>query len=284
MSAPDRLGERIRAMPAMPAVCARILARLQDPNLELTAIAETIQYDPGITANILHLANSAYFGLEKPVASLKEACLFAGTKKIMQLALAQGVAGVLNRSLAGYGLGPEELLQHAAWVAVASEEFCAALRLRVSDTLFTAGLLHDVGKIVLNDLALAGRAALERAVDERGITHVEAERVVLETDHAEAGARLLTEWKLPAPLVEAARWHHDPEQAPRHGDIVNIVHLANVLSMTLGIGVGNAEAACHPLRRAMEKMKLTPSIVEGVASRTLEKMQALEKLLARQSG
>lgn len=284
MNTSNKLDELLRAMPAIPAVCARILGKIQDPNIDFQTMSELIQYDPGITANLLRLVNSAYFGLEEPVSSLKEACRFAGTKKIMQLALAQSVAGVLNRPLAGYGLAPREFLQHAAWVAVASEEFCIALRLRVPDTIFTAGLLHDVGKIVLNDLASAEKQAIERMIEEQGFSHVQAERVVMDTDHAEAGARLIALWNLPQPLVEAARWHHEPERATLHGDIVNIVHLANVLSTTLGIGAGNAEIACHPLQRMLDTMKLTPTIVESVASRTLEKMQALENMLAGASG
>ncbi len=284
MSIPGPIQKRITSMPPLPVVCARILSKLQDQNLELSAIADLIQYDPGITANLLRIVNSAYFRVEKPITSLKEACLFAGTKKIMQLALAQGMSGVLNKPLAAYCLGPEELLQHSAWVAVASEEFCKALHLRVPDTIFTAGLLHDIGKLVLNDLVLAEKNAMERVVAEQNITHVQAERIVLGTDHAEVGAQLLAEWKLPRPLVETARRHHDPEQASQHGEIVNIVHLANVLSATLGIAAGNTEAACRTLCHTLQSMKLSSAIVESVASSALEKMQALKKLLARQNG
>ena len=282
MNVLDQLKDKIRTMPPFPAICARILSKLQDPDADLHAIAATIQYDPGITANILHLANSAYFGLDKPVSSIKEACLLAGTKRIMQLALANGVAGVLNQPLAGYDLGPREMLQHSVWVAIASEEFCAAIKRPAPETLFTAGLLHDIGKIVLNDIVYSQKTMIKKTIKEKGITHPQAELAVLGIDHAQAGALLLHEWKLPALLVEAVRWHHHPEQASAmYSDTANIVHLANVLSTAMGIGMGNTETACHPLRSSMDKIKLTPAIVEKVACQTLEKMQTLEGMLAK---
>ena len=281
MSAREDIIRSLGSLPCMPAYCGKILGQLKDPKVGFEAIGEALQYDPGITANLIRYANSAVFGRSEPVGTIKDACVRLGTRKTLQLIVARSASNALNRTLAGYDLRPAEFLQHSVWVAVASEDFCQVIGHPAPGYMFTAGLLHDIGKLALDPFMEREKTWVFEQIRQNGKSLCEAESEVLGIDHAEAGAKILSLWKFPAELVMAARWHHDPEKTDAHAEAVHMVHLANVLADSIGIGVGYGSAAFGPSERVLTHLKLKPEAVEGVASRTLDKMRALQALLGK---
>jgi len=276
----DQIRQRIGTFPAMPVFCQKLAAKLNDPDVDFSVLSDAIKYDPGMTTDVLRFANSAYFGIPHPVHSLQEAIVRIGLNKIMQLVLALQVASSLRKPMLGYQLQPEELLKHSAWVAVSAEEFCKTIHIPIPEIIFTAGLLHDMGKVILDEFVLGHRADIEAVVRDKALTHVEAESVMLGINHAEVGALVLEQWRFPKELMEAARWHHHPQRAIHYPAISNIVHLANALAHSAGIGAGIEEAAYNPDPTIMEKLNVTTVIIEQVASKTLDKMNAIHALLS----
>jgi putative nucleotidyltransferase with HDIG domain len=271
---------QVRAVPTLPAMCQRILMAINDPNTNFDKLAREASYDPGLTANVLRIANSAYFGAAQEIGSLRDAFVRIGARRLFELTVGTSVGPLMREALPGYALRRHELLRHSAWTAVASERLAAELRLRAPDMLFTAGLLHDIGKIILDPFVEAHRATLEAAADRLHANFEAAERDVLGMDHAQAGAAVLRQWRLPPQLVEAVAYHHDPEHAPaEHLLATNIVHVANTLAGASGVGSGIAEMRHSVSAQALAALHVKTAVVERVAAATLETMEELEQLL-----
>jgi putative nucleotidyltransferase with HDIG domain len=280
MNTLDAIKKRIDSYLKMPALSSDLLEGIQDPDADFQSLANKLQYDPGTTANILKLANSAYFGAPQSITSLRAAFVRLGTKNIFQLLVAQGMADTLKSPLKGYDLQPCEFMHHSVMVAVACEEICKLLKLHTSDIIFTAGLLHDIGKIILDDFIAKKSAEISKAIFEQKLDMCIAEETLLGINHAETGAKVLKKWLFPAELVETAHFHHHPHYASsEYSKTVNIVHLANTLAHSIGIGAGKAAAQYTPDMEVMKGLKINTSMLEYVASQSLLKMKELSTVL-----
>jgi len=260
--------KRIDSYPAMPAMCQHLIKSCEDPDVNFKKLVDEIRYDPGITANILKMANSAYYG---------------SSQQISEIVIAHSVADRLVKKLQGYDLRPEELLKHSVWVAIAAEDLANVLHIKPPAMLFTAGLLHDLGKIILDDYILDQREALLKATGKNGEDKISfdiVEHQILGINHAEVGAQLLENWNFPEELVIAVRYHHAPTDPDIEYDpSAAMVHIADMLAYSVGIGIGvdGLQYVSNP--EVIERLHLKPIILEGVASRTLEKMEELKSLL-----
>jgi putative nucleotidyltransferase with HDIG domain len=254
------------------------MAQVGDSNADFGMLALEIKHDPGMTANVLKLANSAFFGMSRKVESLQTAVSVLGMKRLFEVVVAGTVAQPMTMRLPGYNLDADELLRHSVWVAVASGELAKTLHLSTPDMLFTAGLLHDIGKIILNDFVQKEWSRMEAAKMEDEAFDL-IERKVLGLNHAEVGAELLDQWHFPSELITVLRWHHQPDEAQDHKTLVQIVHLADILSYSEGIGTGLDGMTYKISSTAIADLKLKTKSLEQVASHTLEKMNELQKLL-----
>lgn len=233
---------KVKSFPTMPGAGAKMLALLQEQDPELTEIEEVLRYDPGLTANVLKLANSAYFGIPSKIGSLKQAVILLGLKRLSQLVVASCVSAVMDKSVAGYDLPAGDLWRHSVAVSIAGEAMVKDKKKHGRIDVFTPALLHDVGKLVLGTFVSEELEAIQR-IAAKGVPFVVAENMVLGTDHAEIGARILAHWNLPAEVIRAVRWHHDPDSADASDFEMDVVYLANLLcqtSETSGAAGGNA--------------------------------------------
>ena len=154
---------------------------------------------------------------------------------------------------------------------MAAEGLVRELELESGDDIFTAALLHDVGKMVLGQFIDDDYAALEAAAGST-VSFEIAEKEVLGTDHAEVGARILEQWSLPEALVHAVRWHHNPEKSEEVHPSTDIVHVANMLCLMLGIGVGREGLQYQPSPVVTRRLGLKPFHLEKLASQTIQTM------------
>jgi len=231
--------KQIKSVPSLPSVVIRIRKYLNDPEVSFDELARVIEHDPGLTANILQLANSAYFGWSRKIKTVKEAITRLGTNRIFQMVLCMSVAPLVRKAVRGYDMEADSLWEHSFATAITAEKMVAALKLRGREEAFTAGLLHDMGKVVLGTFVEVDDEPIKAMVAREGLPFDEAERLVLGVDHADVAAELLQSWKVPDEVVAAARWHHRPECAdPHHQQIVDVIHLADALAMRMGWGSG----------------------------------------------
>ncbi len=268
----------VESFPGLPGVSAKLLRMLEDPDVSAGRIEAEIRYDPGLTANLLKLANSAYYGFARKIGSLHQAIVMLGTRQIVRMVMAACMSTVMNDPVIGYGLNPGDLWRHAIAVSVASEGLLRELGRPAAPEIFTAALLHDIGKLIL------GRFVREQfpEIDAQAAGDTpfqEAERRVLGIDHAEVGADILRRWRLPETIVASVRWHHDPDAAPQPSDMIDLVHVADVLCLMIGVGVGREGLHYAPSAMASSRLDLKSRHLETVASETLRWVGELEEKL-----
>jgi putative nucleotidyltransferase with HDIG domain len=150
---------------------------------------------------------------------------------------------------------------------------------KAAEEIFTAALLHDVGKLILGQFVAEEYAKIQLALAQ-GMPFEAAEAIVLGTDHAAIGAEVLSKWSLPAGIVHAVRWHHAPGKAERVDTMLDIVHVANVLCLMIGIGVGREGLQHEPSTAVTRRLGLGTAHLERVASRTLQWANELSQAMA----
>lgn len=274
----NHIASLLKAFPSMPGAAVKLLALIEDPEVNVARIEKILRQDAGLTANLLKLANSAYFGIPSKVGSVRQAVLLLGLKRLIQMVIASCVSAIMDKPVPGYDLPPGELWRHSLAVTAAAEGLVKELKVEQADEIFTAALLHDIGKLVLGEFVADEVHKIEKALYQ-GVPFETAEDMVLGTNHADLGARILKQWSLPAGIVNAVRWHHDPESAEQSDSMLDIVHVANVLCLEIGIGVGRDVPQQQPCGAAVERLGLTPDHFEKVAGQTLQWVQELSEVL-----
>jgi len=262
----------------MPGAAVKLLVLMDDPDINVSQIEAILGQDPGLTANVLKLANSAYFGMPSKVGSIKQAVLLLGLKRLMQIVIASCVSAIMDKPVTGYDLPPGELWHHSIGVTVAAEGLMKELKIEAGEEIFTAALLHDVGKLVVGEFIENDIRRIEAALSQ-GISFETAENMVLGTNHADVGAQILTQWSLPPSIVSAVRWHHSPESADGTDMMVDIIHVANVLCLMIGVGVGRDGLQYRPSEEVVERLGLEPYHLEKVASQVLQWLNELSQAL-----
>jgi putative nucleotidyltransferase with HDIG domain len=271
------LTDLIKSFPSMPGTAVKLLALIDDPGMSVVQIEEILRHDPGLTANVLKLANSAYFGVPAKVGSIRQAVILLGLKRLIQMVIASCMCAVLDRSVPGYDLPPGALWRHSIAVSVAAEGLVGELKLNAAEEIFTAALLHDVGKLIMGELVKENAPKLEAALKE-GISYEAAETIVFGTNHAEVGGRILETWSLPGSIINAVRWHHQPDAAVQSDTMLEIVHVANVLCLMIGCGVGREGLQYRLSDDVAERLGLNSQHLEKVASQTLQWVDELESV------
>ncbi|MBN1477200.1 HDOD domain-containing protein [Candidatus Sumerlaeota bacterium] len=278
----EHILERIHEIPPMPDVVLKVLELAEDEECSAKDLVEVIKLDQGITLRVLRLCNSAHYGLPRQVHSLQDALVFLGNSTLVNFILTSYVTDHLQAANAGYGLAAGDLWRHAVAVALASD-IIGQHHSRRKDTglLFTAGLLHDMGKIILNDYLLAELHRIDEHLSATGCSFIEAERAVIGHTHAEIGGHLADHWNLPQVLVNAILHHHEPLQAEEHTQEVAVIHLANILCLSLGYGLGRDGLRHHFEPEALKLLGLTENDLLALAAdlhSSFEKAVALIRL------
>lgn len=268
---------KVESFPAIPGGAAKLLSLLRDPETPVSQVEAFLRHDPGLTANVLKLTNSAYFGFASKIGSVRQAVVMLGAKRLMRVVLASCSHSVMSRGVEGYELSPGALWRHAIAVSVAAEALVEEFNLPSADMIFTAALLHDVGKLALGEFVKDEMKEIDARAAE-GMSFEAAEQSVLGTNHAEIGALILKHWSLPSDIVDAVQWHHEPEACGQPGLTVDVVHVADVLSLMIGMGVGREGLQYQPSAAAVAKLGLKPLQLEAIASRTLQSVSELSEV------
>jgi len=260
----------------LPPSRLELLRILHDPDASAGTLTRAIERDPTLTASVLRLANSAYFGFPRSVASVADAVWRLGTRNLRQLVLATVVSPMQKQAVKGYDMPPGDMLKHSLAVAVGAEQLGSLLKAPGCNHLFTAGILHDIGKIALGTFVeLDARPILELATCEE-LPFVDAERRVLGIDHAELGAFLADKWNLPDEIVEIVRWHHEPEKLGGRNPAVDLVHVSDALCILGGIGIGTDGLRYRPSEEVCHRLGLTEAATEQALSMILLGLEDLE--------
>jgi putative nucleotidyltransferase with HDIG domain len=243
---------KIENLPATPAVLVKLIGLFQQPDRDVDQIVELMSRDPSLTAEVLRHSNSAQFGQEDRIVDVFDAIMRMGFHQVYQTAVAKFGMQALALPQSTYGMDVTALWQHSAAAAATS----GAIAKRVEEPegiAFTAGLLHDVGKIVM---ALAERApytALASEFAHSGSLLEEKETEMFGFAHSEVGGRLLEKWGLPEEISVPVRYHHRVDWPPPHERLCAIISLGDCMAHAAET---EAPETCYDSKEAVNAMRL----------------------------
>jgi putative nucleotidyltransferase with HDIG domain len=274
----DRVMEAVDTLPRLPQTTLKLVQVIHNPRSTIRQIVELIRYDQTMTTELLKLCNSAYVGLARKVASLDEAVRFLGTAKVLQLLVTAHSRTMLSKPQDGYGLPAGALWRHSVAVALAAQLVARRNTAPESGVLFTAGLLHDVGKVLLNEFVSREYAEIAARVQAEQVSFFEAERAALGVTHAEIGAAIAERWGLHADLVRCIRHHHEPGELPEPDMLVDIVHVADGIATTFGVGCGDDGLLYRADEAAVERCGLESLDIDALGAELVCELRSVEEM------
>jgi putative nucleotidyltransferase with HDIG domain len=258
---------RVKTLPPAPRILTELLRLLNDTEVDAGRIVDLIAFDPALTAKLLQRCNSAASGLAEPVCDLHQAVSLMGFNEIYRMVAVVVGEGLLGAAQRGYGIDSGELWQHSATAALAAKVIADKLGAE-SDLAFTAALLHDIGKLVLNGFLEGSYEPVLKQTGASGQSFIEAEKTLLGVEHAEVGGRLLARWNFPEGLVQTVWHHHDPVEAHPYQQLAGYVYLADLIAHCLGQGQGFQSFAIRGRPEVLEMLEISPKEIEGFVLQT----------------
>jgi putative nucleotidyltransferase with HDIG domain len=221
----EQILEQNQDLPSLPASLLQVIDATSQSDCNVKALTYFIAQDPALSVRVLKLANSAYYGQTKKVDKLLDAVMIIGLRNIRNLAIAASAYTWLSKPLEGYFMEPLQLWRESFSVAVGAELIAQKATLDKQEVAFTAGLLHDVGKVALNATVSKKMSSIMNVISSQSFTLDQAEKKIIGLDHTEVGEALANLWKLPTTITEAIRYHHQPQLMVNKSPIVDCVHL-----------------------------------------------------------
>ncbi|MBW2217456.1 MAG: HDOD domain-containing protein [Deltaproteobacteria bacterium] len=220
---------RTEALPTLPSVASHVLMIASNPDASASDLTNVIENDPSLTSKLLKVVNSAFYGFLQKIGTVKQAVVLLGTGEIIALAFGLTTAKLFNVSQLKGIYSPKSLWQHSMCTGLIAENLCKRFPEYKKLGVFTAGLLHDFGKILLieNFSDLYGQVHAEAKKYSLPLFELEEEKFGL--NHAIIGEFLATNWNLPDALIQAVAFHHQPFSAPSHSQLAAIIGLADFL-------------------------------------------------------
>jgi putative nucleotidyltransferase with HDIG domain len=279
MSAIQELVRDIKNLKPIPPVIHQILEVVDRPDGSMAEVANIIQYDPAVTASVLRTCNSAYFGLKHPAESIKDAVTLIGMDQVVQIVLMKSGVKLLSGKQKGYGLHEGAMWKYSVSSALIAKEIAERLSLKNKNTIYTAALLKDIGKTVLDRFVLDSFEKISTLVVNGGLSFREAEKKIIGVDHAELGGMIAKMWKFSPRMVKLIRHHHLSDISMVTDKEVATVYLADCICMMIGIGVGSDGLAYRFNEQAMKALDMDADDISRVIALFAVNMQEVENLL-----
>ncbi|MEW6327192.1 MAG: HDOD domain-containing protein [Thermodesulfobacteriota bacterium] len=263
------ISEQIEQLPPFPMVIEQVLRVVENPRSSLADLTKVILNDPSLTSMILKVINSAYYGFNGKISTVSHAVSLLGLNEVKNLALSLPINDTLFTKNRSFGLGQADLWVHSVGVGICGRKIGEKVRYPVPEEAFVAGLLHDIGKTLLNDV-FPDRfdQALHRA-EEQQRPLVDIEQELLTISHATIGSWLAQHWKLPEPLTTAIQNHHQPLTTIPDGDtgihLEAIIFLADFLAKFLSLGFSGDRYLPRITPGIFKHLAVTPEDVISIA-------------------
>ncbi len=260
-------------------VAHKVMEAARDPESCASDLAAIILHDAALTANLLKMANSAYFSTRQKINSVQQAIVRLGMDQVVDLVLMTGGAGNMSAPQKGYDLTGGELWKNSVSCALIARELAEKKGAQEIHLIFTAALLKDIGKVILNQYVGDSFIKINALVTEQGYSFREAEKAVIGIDHAELGALVAKTWRFSPKMVEIMRNHHQPRESSISVFETAVVYMADTLCMMMGIGVGCDGLAYRFHRDVVERLQLTERDFQEIIAGFGEKLQQVEALV-----
>ncbi len=233
-----KITQSIIGLPTLPAVITQMIGLIDNPKTSGRQVAQLIATDQALTAKILKLANSAFYGFPREIATVQHAVVILGFETVKSLGLSVSVLQRFAGPSDNAQFDRQLFWEHSIACGVSARLLAAKLRYRLPGEAFAAGILHDIGKLILSQYFPAEFAQILEVMRAEDLYIGKAEEKILGLTHAEVGGWLAEKWNLPGQLVEAIAFHHAPGKLQRNPELPALIHLADFLCRREGIGDG----------------------------------------------
>ena len=263
--------ESINTLPTVPSVLKRLSAVIEKPRITIVEISAFISNDPALTTKVLKMVNSAIYGFPGRIASVSHATMLLGLNVIKGLLLGVSVFELMQKTMSG-------LYEHSLACAIASRVIAQKKGMKEPEEVSVAGLLHDIGKVILTlEFAKEYEAAMSEAQEKR-IPIFEAEKNQFNATHADVGSWLAEKWRFPRNLIEVIEFHHRPALAKNAPMEAAIVHMADLLVRARGFGFAGENFVPEVNPMAFELLRLSDADIKDVLQEMEDNMESAEDI------
>jgi len=267
---------QMKDLPPIPQTILKAREIMTNPDSDFKELANLFETDQAIAAKILKLSNSPYYGYSGKITSIQRASVILGHKTLIELLTVIGTAGLLGNKLAGYWLDSGALWKHSLAVAFGSRIIASKMDPALSNDAFTSGLIHDVGKLILDQYIKERWELFEKFMADGEHTFLDAEKKILDLDHAEVASEVCRNWNIPEPLTVAIRYHHHPSQS-NSSELAYIVHVADAIAMMTGLGIGIDGTSYQMDDTAMAFLNLREENLNDIMGKVIEAVQKISE-------
>ena len=279
---PNEIISKVKNLPPVSQAALKLVSLLEQASISNDDVVQVIKCDNVLTAKLLRACNSPYFGLAEPVASVDQAVFILGHQQILHIVLTLAFGSTMVVTLPAYAAEAAALWQHSLVTATAAEIVAAeAYDLQIEAAVaFTVGLLHDIGKLAMSQaLTPEQQQQVHDRIHGEKISRSAAERLVLGTDHGEVGACLLKSWRLPAEVIEAVGYHHQPPIVPAP-KLSAITHIANCLAHQVSPMVNEDATAGQVNPEVAAALHLDADRIDGMVNTVREASESVSHFMA----
>jgi putative nucleotidyltransferase with HDIG domain len=271
---------KIDKLEPVPPIATQIMTLARDPDSSLSEIADLILNDPAVTANLFKVCNSAYFGLNRKVDSVRDAIGFVGLDHIVQMVMLSWVSQNFKSPAPGYGLGEGELWRHAVTSAHVAQSLAVKIGLlQHKHLIYTAALLKDIGKLILGRFVAFSFEEINILVHSKGFSFNDAEEKIIGMNHEKLGALVGQKWHFSDKLINIIRHHHLSDETARQDPATSLVYLADIICMTMGVCTGADGLSYRFYGDVLKRMDLTEKDFQEIIAETGANQQKIEELL-----
>ena len=250
----------------IPQVALKILHMIDTGSYDTKTIAEEIKKDQVISARTIQLCNSALFAKKNPIESLDHALVFLGENMFVRMIISAAMEKFFETSTQGYSLCMGGLFHHAVGTAVIAEKIAQYTQAVELSTAYTVGLLHDIGKVVLDQHIASAYPLFYRKINREDERSTKIEKEIFGIDHTAIGSKLANMWDFPETLKDGIAYHHEPEKAPQNSKLVHLTYLADLLMARFNTGLELERMGGGSLRDRIRRLDINtediPAIVD----------------------
>jgi len=274
------LVQRIKDLPTIPSVLMKLISLSAESTTNADSLSEIISMDQTISAKLLRLSNSAFYGCRGQVSSVSRAIMVLGFNEVKSLALGMSVFNAFSEKKEASGsMSIEKLWKHSMATAAVSRFLTKQIGGK-GDSAFTGGLLHDIGKVVFLSSFQEEYKNASAIVAETGCSISDAEEKVFHANHVTIGEWLTRKWKMPEEIIQCVKYHPNPKGAgEEHARLVSIVHLSNLATRKLFVGYGGDPLILEPEEGALEKAGLGGKGLEKAEAFLEEQRDGIEQMI-----
>lgn len=261
----EEILRKIEQIPTLPMVVTRIMQLIENPKTSAAEITKVISLDPALTVKILKLVNSAYYGFPKKITTITHAIMILGFEDVKNIALSVSVFDIFKQEeTEGAVFDRIAFWQHAIAVGVCTKLLAKKMRYKNAEEAFIAGLLHDVGKIIIDQFFHEELVQIMQIVRTENTLFINAERKLFDMDHTEVGRVVARKWGLPQAIIDCIAYHHDPSIREDLDILVSMVHASDIFTRIQKIGSGGDDLVPQLKKEAWTKLKLQPAELKKI--------------------